>query len=257
MSLLVVILAVATPSTAQAQRIPMRVVIEQGWNTNVDVIAPIPADSEIGREFPNQRMVIGFAYDQYWFIIPIWNSRGSFIICEEFTGSKRPEEYFILKDQSAEAISAAAGVPADGLRKPFLYYVPWGWLLPAAIAVIVKLTSGPGPHERFRRLWREPRYRSATARLLGVEESQVPADFETIVLVGPPTDPSARFDEVVTWLVQQGVSRRRSARDLDFIARYLFDNHKLTLVAPPDETSPPIDSGSERDLGRTSRSAPE
>jgi hypothetical protein len=57
-----------------------------------------------------------------------------------------------------------------------------------------------------------PRYRAAIARLLGVDESQVPADFDTIVLVGPPPELSTRFDEVVTWLVQQGMGRRRADR---------------------------------------------
>jgi hypothetical protein len=35
---------------------------------------------------------------------------------------------------------------------------------------------------------------------------------------------------------------------LDFIARYLIDNEKLTIVAPPEDTGPSQDAGPEQDL---------
>jgi hypothetical protein len=242
-SLLLVITASGIPSTAHAQHIPL--VIEHGWNTNLHKLAPISADSKIGKEFPNQKMVVGFAYDEYWLVIPLWNSRGSFVICEDFPPPENPAQYWILEEQGAEAVSTATGVPGGRLGKPSLYYVPWGWILLAGIAVLVKFMSGPGPHKRFRRLWSEPSYRAAMANLLEVEESRLPADFETIVLERLPRDPSERIDEVVEWLGQQGIGRRRATRDLEFLLGYLVDNEKLTVAPPPEDTSPPQAPGPE------------
>jgi hypothetical protein len=242
-SLLAVSLALATSSTARAQRVP--VVVEHGWDTKVYSLAPIAADSKIGREFPDRNMVVGFAYDQYWLVIPIWNSQGSFIICQEFGESEKPDEYWILHEQGPEEISAAVGVPADRLVKPLLYYIPWGWLLVAAIAGLVKLTSGPGPHKRFRRLWSQATYRAAMARFLGVEESRLTEEFDTIVLDSFPPDTPARFDEVVVWLVDQGIGRRRAIRDLEFLSLYLVDNGKVIVVPPPEKTGSPEDAGGE------------
>jgi hypothetical protein len=238
-SLLAVCLALGTGSTARAQRVP--VVIEHGWATKIHGLAPIAADSKLGREFPNRKMVVGFAYDQYWLAIPLWNSRGSFVICQEFAESEMPDEYWTLNEQGAEEISAAVGVPADRLVKPLLYYLPWGWMLVAGIIVIIKLTSGPGPHKRFRRLWSQPSYRTAMARFLDVDESRLPEEFDSSVVDSFPADPSSRFDEVVAWLVDQGIGRRRAVRDLEFLSMYLVDNEKLIVVAPPQETGPPED----------------
>jgi hypothetical protein len=240
-SLLAVSLALATCSTARAQRVPL--VIEHGWDNKIHALAPIPADSNIGREFPNRKMVVGFAYDQYWLLIPIWNSRGSFVICQEFAESEKPDEYWILNEQDPEEISSAVGVPADRLVKPLLYYIPWGWILVSAIAGFIKFTSGPGPHKRFRRLWGQPTYRVAMARFLGVEPSRLPEEFDTIVLDSFPADPSTAFDEVVAWLVEQGIGRRRAIRDLEFLSMYLVDNGKLIVVAPPEGAPPTEDAG--------------
>jgi hypothetical protein len=244
-SVLAVSLGLAMCSTARAQRVPMHVAIEHGWDTRIHVLAPIPADSKIGREFPNRKMVVGFAFDQYWLAIPIWNRRGSFVICPEVDESEKPDEYWILNEQGLEEISTAVGVPADRLVKPLLYYIPWGWLLVAAIAAFVKLTSGPGPHKRFRRLWSQPTYRAATARFLGVEESRLPEEFDTLVLESFPAEPEARFEEVVAWLVDQGIGRRRAVRDLEFLSMYLVDNGKLIVVPPAEEAGPPEDAGGE------------
>ncbi len=242
-SLLAVSLALATSSTAWAQRVPM--VIEHGWDTKIHVLGPVAADSKIGRDFPDRKMVVAFAYDQFWLGIPIWNSRGSFVICHEFGESEKPDEYWILNEQGAEEISAAVGVPADRLVKPLLYYIPWGWMLIAAIAAFVKFTSGPGPHRRFKRLWTQPTYRAAMARFLGVEESRLTEEFDTIVLDSFPPDTSARFDEVVAWLVDQGIGRRRAIRDLEFLSLYLVDNGKVIVVPPSEKTGSPEDAGGE------------
>ena len=234
-------LALATCSTARAERVP--VVIQQGWDTRIHVLGTIPADSMVGRDFPDRKMVVGYAYDQFWLAIPIWNSRGSFVICQEFGDSEKPEEYWILEQQVAEEVASAVGVPADRLVKPWLYYVPWGWILVAAIAAFVKLTSGPGPHRRFKRLWSQATYRAAMARFLGVEESRLPEEFDSVVVDSFPADPSGRFDEVVAWLVDQGIGRRRAIRDLEFLSMYLVDNAKVIVVPPSEKTGPPEDAG--------------
>ena len=106
-----------------------------------------------------------------------------------------------------------------------------------AIGLVVKFTSGPGPQKRFERIWINPAYRTAIAKLFKIENSTFPLESETIVLEASP-DPSHQFDDVVAWLGEQGIRRRKAARELDFILRYLIDNRKLVCVAPPEIVNP-------------------
>lgn len=236
------ILIVGMTPPARAQRAP--VVISSGWETSIHALAPVSSDSELGREFPGGRLVVGFSYDQYWFIVPIWNSRGSFVICKEFKDDEKPNEFWVLKEQDVGKISPMLGVPGDRLKKPLFYYVPPSWFLIAAIVVAVGLMSGPGPDKRFRRLWTDPRYRTAVAGLLDLETA-IPTDFEVIVLAGPIPDPSAKIDEVVDWLGQQGISRRKGTRNLNFMIEYLIENQKVVQADPAQDVDPGHDAGKE------------
>lgn len=226
----VIWLVVMAPS-AQAQRIP--VTIKVGWETVVNRLATVPADSEVGRRFPDDPMVICFAYDHLSFVIPIWTSRQGFAICKEFEGSGSPDRYWILKDQNTGNIASTFGVPEDRLRAPFLYYVPVGWFVLAGIALFVRLSSGPSPRKRFETLWVDPRYRTAVARLLNLEGQELPVVFDAIVLDGSPPDITANIDESVAWLEQEGIGRRKAIRDLDFLVRYLVDNGGIVMMPPP------------------------
>jgi hypothetical protein len=228
------IVLVALSSPARAQRIPVS--IQHGWETVITRLGPVAADSEVGRESPNDHLAVFFAYDQYWLIIPIWTRAQGFGSCEDFEYPQKPKEIWIFDNQNTAQIARAFGVPEDRLRRPFSYYVPQGWVLVGVIALLVKFMGGPGPHKRFIRLWRDPRYRRAIAKLLDQGGREFPEVFDQITLNQTPPDPAHKFDEVVTWLVEQGIGRRKAARELDFLVRYLVDNNKLAL--PPQQAKP-------------------
>jgi hypothetical protein len=227
-------LIVALASSAQAQRVP--VVIQTGWDTVYTRLASISADSDVGKEFPNEHLAVCFTYDQYWLIVPIWTKGHGFMICDEFEAPAEPKRCFRLNDQDTGKIAASLRLPEDSLRRPFSYFVPQGWTLLAAIALLVKFMSGPGPHKRFARLWGDPRYRRAVAMLLDVDGHEFPEVFDQITLNQSPPDPADKFDGVLTWLVEQGIGRRRASRELDFLMRYLVDNNKLAL--PHQQANP-------------------
>jgi hypothetical protein len=237
------IVLVALSSPAQAQRIPVS--IQFGWETVITRLGPVAADSEAGKESPNGREAVIFAYDQYWLIIPIWTRAQGFGTCEDFEYPEKPKEFWILENQNTAEIAAHFGVPGDRLQRPFGYFVPQGWTLVAGIALLVKLFSGPGPHKRFSRLWGDLRYRNAAAKVLNQEGREFPEAFDQIVIEQEPTDSPAKLDEVVGWLVEQGIGRRKASRNLDFILRYLIDNQKLVLAPQPDDPKPPRGQGAE------------
>jgi hypothetical protein len=231
----VVVFVVLSPP-ARAQRLPVR--IQHGWETVITRLAPVAANSEAGRESPNEHRAVCFAYDQYWLIIPIWTRGIGFVICEDFEYPEQPKRFWIVDDQNTVKIATAFGVPADSLRKPFSYFIPQGWILLAGIALLVQVMSGPGPKKRFSRLWGDSRYRRAAAKVLNMEGHDLPETFDEIVVRGTPPDPALKFDAVVSWLSEQGIGRRKASRNLDFLIRYLIDNQKLVVVAPPGDSKP-------------------
>ncbi len=122
-------------------------------------------------------------------MIPFWNSRGSYVIFKETKDSETPVEWMVLKEQSVDRVASTIGVTKNELGKPLMYYIPSGWLILVAIGLVVKFTSGPGPQKRFERIWINPAYRTAIAKLFKIENSTFPLEFETIVLEASP-DPS-------------------------------------------------------------------
>jgi hypothetical protein len=242
-----VVLVAALSSPARAQRIPVS--FQFGWETVITRLGPVAADSEAGKESPNEHLAVIFAYDQYWLVIPIWTSAQGFGTCEDFEYPQKPKEILIFENQNAAEIAAAFGVPEDRLRRPFSYFVPQGWALVAVIALLVKFMGGPGPHKRFNRLWRDLRYRRAIAKLLDVDGREFPEVFEQITLNESPPDPAQKFDEVVTWLVEQGIGRRKALRELDFLMRYLVDNNKIALLPQKGGSNPEPDLGAEGPVG--------
>jgi hypothetical protein len=227
-------LAALLSSPARAQRIPVS--FHTGWETVITRLGPVAANSEAGRVAPNEHMAAIFAYDQYWLIVPIWTRAQGFGTCEDFEYPQKPKEFWVLDDQNTARIAADFGVPEDRLRRPFSYFVPQGWALIAAVAVFVKFMGGPGPQKRFSRLWADSRYRQAIAKLLDQDGREFPEVFDQITLNQTPPDPADRFDNVVRWLVEQGIGRRKASRELDFVMRYLVDNNKLALL--PQKAKP-------------------
>ena len=224
------VLVVLLSPPARAQRIPVS--FQTGWETVITRLGPVAAESEAGREAPNEHMAVIFAYDQYWLIIPIWTRAQGFGGCEDFEYPQKPKEIWIFEEQNTAKISADFGVPEDELERPLSYFVPQGWALIAVIAVLAKFMGGPGPQKRFSRLWGDPRYRRAIAKLLDHDWREFPEVFDQITLDETPPDPAHRFDDVVRWLVEQGIGRRKASRELDFLSRYLVDNNKIALLPP-------------------------
>jgi hypothetical protein len=228
----------ASPSSsAHGARVPVRV--QFGWETTYQHLATVPpADPKGGAGTPEERIELAFVYDQYWIILPFWTSGGSFALYQAVEPPAKPERFMVLNDQDPEKLSKMLGVPQDRFTKPFFYRVPFGWVVVVGSVVGVSLMSGRSPEKRFARLWGDPRFRTAVARLLGLEGQDLPAEFDTLILTGPPPESDARFVDEVRNLQDQGVGRKKAVRDLEFLLRYLVDNGKLAMAEPPPASEP-------------------
>ncbi len=197
-------------------------------------LVPVPADSELLEGFPekNLEVELGFVYDQLWLILPFWTKSGSFALYPVVEPSAKPDKFWILNEQDAGKLAKMLGVPAERLTQPFYYRLPFGWLAIVGAVVFVKLTSGPSAETRFKRLWDDDRFRAAVATVLGQRGRPLPDEFEALGMMTTPAVAETRLDEEVQKLQDQGVSRRKARRDLEFLIRYLGDNGKLVPVPP-------------------------
>lgn len=209
-----------------------------GWQPNISELGPVSPSSEVGREFHDEQIAVGFAYDQYWIVSPLWNQGGKYVV---FFKTDDAADIWILKDQSVEGVARLTGIDPALLRIPFFYRVPAGWLILAGILGYVQLISGPGPGKRFARLWRDERYRVAIARLLDLDPGTFGEQFQTIQVPEEMPDFSARSNEVVQWLQGRGIGARQANRNLEFMMGYLIENRKLTVVKTPQPVDRSVD----------------
>jgi hypothetical protein len=216
------LLGLPTSVVAQRARVPVRV--QFGWSTSYQDLASVPADSEVLEGSGEKNLDLCFVYDQFWLVLPFWSSNGSFAVHRTVVPPTKADSFWVLKEQDSQNLAKTLKLPEDRFTKPFLYRVPFGWLVMVGIVLFVNLTSGPSPEKRFARLWSDERYRKAIASLVGYTGPPLRDPFEPIILAGAPPDAEVSFADEVQKLRDQGVSRRKAGRDLEFLLLFLANN---------------------------------
>ncbi|MFO0849360.1 MAG: hypothetical protein U0871_12520 [Gemmataceae bacterium] len=236
-------LAAPTPIAAQA-RPPIRVTV--GWETRLVELAPISPDSPARAGGVPENARVYFAYDQLLVVAPFWTTDGRYVahLPTDAADDLRAGLYEFTEQDPAR-LAKLVGAPEASLGRPFPYFVPSGWLVAAGLAAAVALLGRKrtGPHERFRALWADPRYRAGAAVAFGAA-GEPPAESQGILLAQPPADLDAGLSAGADHLADLGVPRRAARRELEFLVHYMAHHQLVAVVTPP---GPEADRGGASD----------
>ena len=226
-------LAAPTPVAAQA-RLPIR--FKVGWETRLVELAPISPDSLARTEGVPENARVYFAYNQLLVVAPFWTADGRYVahLPTDATDDMRAGLYE-FKEQNPARLAKLVGIPEISLGRPFSYFVPLGWLLLGGLvgAVLLLGRKRAGPHERFRTLWTDPRYRAGAALAFGAP-GEPPAEGQRILLAQLPSDLGAGLSAGANHLAGLGVPRRAAHRELEFLMHYMVHHQLVVVVTPPD-----------------------
>lgn len=210
-----------------AARIPVE--LRVGVQTVIVPLAAIPADKRPS-ELELRNPVVGFAFDAYVFVLPWYHRNGRYVVCEGFEDySDQPGEFWVLSEQFAGALAAKFGISEAELATPMSYYFPLGWFTMLSLVALVWILSGrQTPASRFAKLWSQDHYRSALYQVLFGNTDDLSASLPILLDAVPNLDD--QIESGVSLLVTHGESKRRARRELDFLLRYMIDNHLLMVV---------------------------
>jgi hypothetical protein len=240
-------------SAAGAIRVPLAQVIGKGGREQViHPIAPVAAGSEAERVVRSESdpvagegpPILCYVYDEFWMILPVWTTNGRYAVAREFRPPTRPRFLRVFADQSVRAVAAATGLTEARVTRPWTYSVPSGWVALAVIAALLVLLRGRPPSRRYRRLWSDPHYRSAIARLIGKPGHTLPDEPSTGAFVVPTSWEISEetLKPEVEALSNLGIGPGKAESDLAFLIQYLARTGVL-VHGSADRVRAPIDHG--------------
>jgi hypothetical protein len=229
-----------------------QVIGKAGREQVIHLLAPVVAGSEAERVVRSQSDPVAgegppslcYIYDEFWMLLPFWTANGRYVVAREFRLPAEPRFIWVPADQSVRAVAAATGVPEARIGPPWTYSVPFGWVALAVIAALLVLLCGSPPSRRYRRLWGDPCYRSAIARLIGKPGHTLPDEPPTGAFVVPASWEISEetLKPEVESLSDVGIGPGKAESDLAFLIQYLARTGVL-VQGPADRVRAPLDRG--------------
>jgi hypothetical protein len=188
--------------------------------------------------------ILCFVYDEFWMLLPMWTANGQYAVAREFRLPAKPRFIRFFSDQSTRAVAAATGVSEERLGPPWTYYVPYGWVAMAVIAVVLGLLCGSPPSRRYHRLWGDQRYRAAIAGLIGKPGTTLPDEPTHGAFVVPASWEISDewLKPTVASLSETGIGPGTAESDLKFLLEYLATTGVL-VSATADNVRMSFDPG--------------